>query len=239
MPLGDHLGADQHVDLAVAKPRQQRRRARPCVRIASRSSRATRAAGTALASPRASTRSVPKPACSRYGPAHERTGASARAPSSCSSGSARAAPVPSPCTTSETLQFGTIDRAGALPAEDRGREAAAVQQHQRLLAAASSRASIAVAQRAAEHDVRARRRRTPRACRRRSPRRAAGRAPGARARRARTCRSSRGGSSPSTASPSRARPARRRAAPARSRRRGRCSAGSRPACTRRRAPRRR
>jgi hypothetical protein len=38
--FGDHLGADEDVDLAVAKPGQQSR-ARPLRRIASRSRRAT------------------------------------------------------------------------------------------------------------------------------------------------------------------------------------------------------
>ena len=57
--LGDHLRADQHVDLAGHEPPEQRRQ-RPLRRMASRSSRATLAPGQARRTS-TSTRSVPKP----------------------------------------------------------------------------------------------------------------------------------------------------------------------------------
>ena len=93
VPLRDHLRADEHVDLAVAKLRQQRRSSDPFRRIASRSSRATRAPGTCRFTS-ASTRSVPKPGLFEVGRRTQRTRWRARAPCSCSSDSGPAAPLP-------------------------------------------------------------------------------------------------------------------------------------------------
>ena len=68
VPLGDHLRADQDVDLAGGEPRQQRGdRAAPPDRVAIDARDARVGKQRAIS---ASTRSVPKPICSRYGPAH-------------------------------------------------------------------------------------------------------------------------------------------------------------------------
>ena len=97
---------------------------------------------------------------------------------------------------------GTVHRARALPAEHGGGESPPVQQHQRLFAAFDPQRQRP-AEGAAQHQRRDRRPRTPRACRRWSPRRAGDRARAARARRARSGRCSRCRRSPSTASPTR------------------------------------
>ena len=67
------------------------------------------------------------------------------------------APAPPWCTVSDTLQFGHSSVARALAAEHGGREAAPVQQHDRLLAGARAARPIASHSARAEDDVRARR----------------------------------------------------------------------------------
>ena len=99
--FGDHLGADEHVDLAGGESAQQRGIA-PRLRIVSRSTRATRTPGN-NAGISASTRSVPKP--SVRGTARRSSGTPSEAASSnCSSDSVPAAPPV--WTVSDTLQFG-------------------------------------------------------------------------------------------------------------------------------------
>ena len=150
--LGDHLRADEDVDLAVAEPREQRGEralAPDGVAIEPRDARA----GTRARCTSASTRSVPKPACSRYGAGAQRARRRARAPCSCSSGSAPGAPCPSPCTTSDTLQFGQ----SSVPAHCRQNTAVAKPRRLSSTSACSPRSSAranAVAQRAAQDDVR-------------------------------------------------------------------------------------
>ena len=131
VPLGDHLGADEDVDLAVRRnasaARRWRRGGGSCRDRRARRGRPERARGTS-----ASTRSVPNPICSRYGPAHfaHALGSGTRVVA------VVAARAPAAlCTVSDTLQFGHSERLAALPAEDHRREAAAVQQDDRLLPA--------------------------------------------------------------------------------------------------------
>ena len=169
--------------------------------------RATRAPGNARRTS-ASTRSVPKPTCSRYGPAQLRARlrharrvvavVAARAAARASVHGQRHAAVRA------------LERRAALPAEHGGREAAPVEQHDRLLAPRQPRRRCASRSARLRIDVRALRRRTPRACRRSSPS-ASGRSSTRRSSVTSVVasRSARCGSSPSTASPSRARRARR------------------------------
>ena len=179
VPLGDHLRADEHVDLAVAEPRQQRgerafapdrvaieprdararaRRARLRPRPARCRSRPARDTGRRRAGTRRHARRVVAVVAARAPRRCPRRGRPARR---CSSGQSS---VPAHC-----------------------RQNTAVAKPRRLSSTSdcsprASRASIAVAQRAAQDRRPGPRRRTPRACRRPSPRRAAGRARAARAR---------------------------------------------------------
>jgi hypothetical protein len=125
---------------------------------------------------------VPKPDCSRYGPAQSGHACGTRARCSCSSGSGRGARR-LPVNHERHAAVRAIERPGALPAEDRRREAAAVQQHERLLAAIEAQLNRR-AKRAAEDDVGPLDWHTPLACPRPRRTRADGRGCGARARRA-------------------------------------------------------
>ncbi len=130
-----------------AEPREQRRRPRRACRIVSRSSRATRAAGTRGA------HLLLDPLGAEAGLLEVRRGALRAgrrhaSPSSCSSGSGRARRPRARVDRQRDAAVRALDRAAALPAEDRRREAAAVQQHEHLLAARRAAPRIASAQRA-------------------------------------------------------------------------------------------
>ena len=102
MALGDHLRADEHVDLAVAKLRQQRRRSRRGAGSC-RDPRARRAPGSSAVDFRFDALGAEAELLEvRAGALARRP--SARASSNCSSGSARGRAAL--CTVSETLQFG-------------------------------------------------------------------------------------------------------------------------------------
>ena len=71
--LRDHLGADEHVDIAAARNRVQQRRERRLSGGSRRGPVARRARPATVRRISASTRSVPNPVCSRYGPAQSWT----------------------------------------------------------------------------------------------------------------------------------------------------------------------
>ena len=113
--------------ISPAAKRCESARRLPLRRTVSRSTRATRASGKALAHS-ASTRSVPKPTRSRYGAAHfARLRHRHRVVAVVAACRGR---VPRVCTVSDTLQLGHSSVA-ALPAEDGRGEAAAVEQDER------------------------------------------------------------------------------------------------------------
>ncbi len=204
--------------MSPARKRERIAVSAPFRRIASRSSRATRAPGHSRRTS-ASTRSVPNPACSRYGAGTVR--ARRRHPHRVVAVVAARAPRrPLAVHDQRHAAVGTVHRAGALPAEHRRGESAPVQQDERLLAPFEPRGERGF-QRAAEDDVGAAFRVFLAHVDDRHRRQADDRARASRGRRARTVRSSRCSSSPSTASPNRARRARRRAGRGRSRRRDR------------------
>ena len=161
--LGDHLRADEHVDLAVAEPRQQRRRARLCA--ARRRDRGGRRA---------------PPGQSRFDLRLDALGAEAglleirrraqpgtwpaRVPSNCSSGSA---PRRGRCPRRARRATRCSSDSRCVPAHCRQKTAVANPRRFRSTSACSpvaSRLSMARRQRPAEDDVRARRARIPRAC---------------------------------------------------------------------------
>ena len=150
VPLGDHLRADEDVDLPAAN-RDSSAAIAPRLRIVSRSTRATRAPGNERDDLRLD------PLGAEADLLEERAGAlrarpSAAPPSGCSSGSARARRR---VHRQRDAAVRALERRAALPAEDDGREAAPVQQHDRLLAAFEAGAER-LAQRAAQDDVRPR-----------------------------------------------------------------------------------
>ena len=163
--LGDHLRADEHVDLAVAEPRQQRRRARPCG--GRRRDRAARRARPGQA--RLHFGLDPLGAEAGLLEIRRRRTAgtpSARAPSSCSSGSARAARCPRRArrATRCSSDSRSCRRTGGRTPPSRSRGGSAGRAPARCR---SSRAPMRLAQRAAEDRRPGPRPRTPRACRRR------------------------------------------------------------------------
>ena len=147
MAFGNHLRADQHVDLAGAEPPQQRRQ-RAFARM-NRDRGGRRAPGQARLTS-ASTRSVPNPACSRYGPAQcgQRRWDAHREVAIVT---ARPPRHPLAVHDQRDAAVGTIERPGALPAEDRGRETAAIEEHERLFTTRQPNAER-IDQRPAEHD---------------------------------------------------------------------------------------
>ena len=150
VPLGDHLGADQDVDRALAEAREQRRE-RPLladrVAIQPRDARA----GACLLHLRLD------PLGAEAGLLEIRTGAQ-RARRRHARGvvavvAARAPGVALAVHDQRDAAVRAVDRAGALAAEHRGRETAAVEQDQRLFLPIEPRLNP-LAQRAAEDDVR-------------------------------------------------------------------------------------
>ncbi len=138
----------------------------PLRRIESRSSRATRAAGTGLLDfgldplgAEAGLLEIRRPQCG-----HVRR---ARAPSSCSSDSGPGVPRPRRARPARRCSSGQSTVPRALAAEHRGREARAGSAARAPARRARAAPSMRVAQRPAQDDVRALRPRTPRACPRR------------------------------------------------------------------------
>ena len=234
--LGDHLRADQHVDLAGRELRRAASSGRPCGGwCRDRAGRPWRPGSASRTS--ASTRSVPKPVCSRNGAGAERADGGHRVRCSCSSGSARGATRPRRARPATRCSWGN-------PSCRRTAGRTRPSRSPRRLSSTSACSLPLEAQRQAPRlSARLRTRSGPSAanssrmstiCHGRE--RPIEHAPleddaFVAADAARCSRS------PSTASPTRGPPARPRAGRARSPRRGRDSAGSRPACTTRRAPR--
>ena len=145
--LGDHLRTHQHVE----RPGGHRsenigRGALAGARCRDPAAPPAPDGHSALIS--AATRSVPNPRRSRYGPAHAGHAFGTASPNSCSSGSAaRVAILALGVDDQRDAAVRAVERAAALPAEHRRRQAAAVQQHQGLLtrppAAARWRSSAA------------------------------------------------------------------------------------------------
>ena len=124
----------------------------PRRRMVSRSIRPMRASGNSVPISD-STRSVPNPMCSRYGAAHER--ALLRHDARVVAVVAQRAPLAAAGVHGERhAALRAIDGAAALPAEDRGRIPAAIEQNQRLLTAIQPLANRRL-QRLGQNDIRA------------------------------------------------------------------------------------
>ena len=162
MALGDHLRADEHVELAARRTRRAARRSRRgggwCRGRRARRARPGRARATS-----ASTRSVPKPTLLEIRAGALARTPSAAAPSSCSSGSARAAAAL--CTVSVTLQFG---HSIVAPHWRQKTTVAKPRRFSRTIACSPRSSRSVIASRSGELriDVGPVRRDTPRACRR-------------------------------------------------------------------------